>query len=540
MLFLSEQGATSREPLRTFFLDPGLLLTTRVKDWIAQLRQRHLGFNRYGDDSALSLFLSGAPKTGKSLLLTKVIPALLREDELFGIGGDAEVRVWHVDTTGFDKQRGAAGFLCSLLDRLLDLAAQDGMTEAALYAKGLKSYSHVASDLEGFIRRLPRARPTFILLDEVQNFFLLERAVSDASGVSRRVLDESELVTMRAAFKKLVGSSPLHCIWVITGSKMAYFWANLALCPVNGYSMLTHIPAVHLPTTVPDTVKLQAWDVLRSESSLSTLPQQLLDMSPPHHAALVFFCTEWLRMGRPADAADLCIRTFKSKIFPEILEDYRAVLETFPVDLRKMLVELLSDQGVCKDHIPLGVLVFVEAELVQVPGKSQHVRLESPLVASAIRALLDGDGQLAKGRGDGTASMLSDYQASIYRTFGALLFKCRLGDSSVGLLNQMAASVLPQFWLSDWFQDALRDNLQQPRPLIANSYQHAVAEGELEPWEHMRYFLALWANCARHGDEKRLGLATEFVKRFPAELWVFAQTGVVQHEIRRLQHCAQL
>mgnify|MGYP003348011884 CR=1 FL=1 len=81
VFFFRESGG-SPQPIRTFFLDPDLVLTTRLKRWISQLRQRHIGFNRYGDDAALSLFLSGAPKTGKSLLLTKVIPALLREDEL--------------------------------------------------------------------------------------------------------------------------------------------------------------------------------------------------------------------------------------------------------------------------------------------------------------------------------------------------------------------------------------------------------------------------------------------------------------------------
>ena len=70
VFFFRDLGATSQELLRTFFLDPGLVLTTSLKSWISQLRQRHIGFNRFGDDAALTLFLSGAPKAGKSLLLT--------------------------------------------------------------------------------------------------------------------------------------------------------------------------------------------------------------------------------------------------------------------------------------------------------------------------------------------------------------------------------------------------------------------------------------------------------------------------------------
>jgi hypothetical protein len=277
------------------------VLTKRLKDWISQLRQRHIGFNRFGDDAALSLFLSGAPKTGKSLLLTKVIPALLREDEMFGVGRAAEARVWHVDTTLFDRRNGAAGFLCSLLDELVLQAARHSIQEVAHFRTGLRAYSAVSAELRDFVLRLPRNRPTFILLDEVQNFFLLEKDVVGANGSTQRVLDEGEIMTMRRAFKPLVGSSPLHCIWVLTGSKMALFWANIALCPVNGYSLLTHIPTVRLPTSVPDAVKLQAWEVLRHEYQGSELPQQLFVMSPQHHAALVFFCNEWLRMGHPLE-----------------------------------------------------------------------------------------------------------------------------------------------------------------------------------------------------------------------------------------------
>jgi hypothetical protein len=232
VFFFREPGGAT-QLLRTFFLDPCLVLTKRLKGWISQLRQRHIGFNRFGDDAALSLFLSGAPKTGKSLLLTKVIPALLRDDEVFGVGQSAEARVWHMDTTRFDRRNGAAGFLCSLQDTLIELAADHGISEVAHYVKGPRAYSTVSAELEGFIRRLLRYRPTSILLDEVQNFFLLEKDVAGADGSTQRVLDEGEIMTMRRAFKPLVGSSPLHCIWVLTGSKMALFWANIALCPVK-------------------------------------------------------------------------------------------------------------------------------------------------------------------------------------------------------------------------------------------------------------------------------------------------------------------
>ena len=536
-----ESGEAQEQVLRTFFLDPGLLLVTELKGWIGQLRQRHIGFNRQGDDSALSLFLSGAPKTGKSLLLFKVIPALLREDVLFGVGQAAEARVWQVDTTRFDRRNGAAGFLSSLLDKLIFLASREAIKEVAHFKPGPLPYSTVSAALEDFVFRLPRNRPTFILLDEVQNFFLLEKEVVGADGTSRRVLDEGEIMTMRRAFKPLVGSSPLHCIWVLTGSRMALFWANIALCPVNGYSLLTHIPTVRLPTSVPEAVKLQAWDVLCCEYPESELPQLLFDMSPQHHASLVFFCNEWLRMGRPVDSAAFVLETLTSKVYPEIVEDYRVVLETLSKGQRKSLLELLnSAMGVSERDIPRGVSAFLKGDLKKLFPESSgrlEVYLDSPLVSRAIQALMDGDGELLKGS-DPSATMLSLTERDEMRAFGEQLSKPHALAQS--LLKEMASSVEPSFWKSEWFNAALDDNLLQKEPRIAKAYARAqskaAADGqELEPWEHMRFYLQLWSNCVRHAESKKVGLAHVFVKGFPQTLWVFARTGKVQRMRAALQ-----
>ena len=189
-------------------------------------------------------------QTGKTLALTKVIPALIAEDELFGVGREAEARIFLLSTDKFDRKNGETGFLGSLLDTLLNQAAALGIAEVQPVRRDLADLG-VVTRLTAFIDYLPRNVPHFILVDEVQNFFLLEKDVVSADGSTKRVLDEGEIMTMRRAFKPLVGSSPLHCIWVLTGSKMALFWANIALCPVNGYSLLTHIPTVRLPTSVP-------------------------------------------------------------------------------------------------------------------------------------------------------------------------------------------------------------------------------------------------------------------------------------------------
>jgi hypothetical protein len=537
VFFFREKGEKTVKPLdqlRTFFLDPDLSITKYLKSFIAQLRQRHVGFNRFGDDAALCLNISGAPKTGKTLIIRKVIPALLRDDEMFGVGRAAEARVWHLDTTDFDRRNGCTGFLCSLLDALISLAAKDGIQEVSHFKMGARAYSTVTAELKSFISQLPRHRPTFILLDEVQNFFLLEKEVMGADGVMRRVLDEGEIIQMRRVFKPLIGSSPLHCIWVITGSRMALYWANIASCPVNGYSLLTHIPTLRLPTSVPTAVKQQAWNVLCSEYTSSDFPRQLLEMSPQHHAALVFFCVEWLRMGCPQDAADFCVKTFKSKICPEIVEDYRVVLESLSSEKRRTMLDMLSIQGVAVDKIPLGVLAYLENDLVNVGANGQNRTLNSPLVSCAIQALLDGDGELVKDL-DSSATMLSYCDTDLLRTFGALLAKRSPAADTRALLEGMAASVQPTFWQSPWFAEVLQDNLQQPQPRIAKAYQTAIEGGLLQPWEHMSFYLRLWSNCVRHGDEKQLGLASKFVQSVPSALWMFAKDGKVQHAISELQ-----
>lgn len=524
-VFFFRESGRAQEQLRTFFLDPELELTTRLKNWIARLRQRHVGFNRQGDDSSLSLFLSGAPKTGKSLLLTKVIPALLREDEMFGVGQAAEARVWHVDTTLFDRRNGAAGFLCSLLDQLILLADRHGIREVAHFQMGPRAYCTVTAELQDFVLRLPRNRPTFILLDEVQNFFLLEKDVVGADGFTQSVLDDGEIVTMRRAFKPLIGSSPLHCIWVLTGSKMALFWANIALCPVNGYALLTHIPSVCLPTEVPDAVKLLAWEVLRREFPDAALPRELLCMSPRHHATLVYFCSEWLRLDSPLDAASFCRETFSSKILPELLEDYRVYVRSLSAGSRKIMLELLnSAAGVSYEELPLGVVAGLKSDLVKLNPLGLEVYLNSPLVSYAIQALVGGDGELLAGS-HSSGTMLSLCDRDIMVTFGEAL---KVTDASIQeLLEEMAQCLETCFWKSEWFQEVLEDNLQQRDARLAKAYAKASMQ-DLQPWEHLRFYLRMWRCCAIHAEAKRLGLTHQFVKTFPSSLWAFVRSGKVQ------------
>ena len=198
-------------------------------------------------------------QTGKSLLLNEVLPALIAADELFGVGRAAEARVFRLSTDKFDRANGEKGFLSSLLDELTAQANAMGISEVERVRRQLGDVGVIAR-LTAFVNFLPHDVQHFILVDEVQNFFLLTKPDGslDSSSIdqmrryARVCLPRTFALTHlpNRIFKSLVGSSPIHCAWVLTGSSMATYWVNLALAPVNDFSILDHLLSVHVPTRV--------------------------------------------------------------------------------------------------------------------------------------------------------------------------------------------------------------------------------------------------------------------------------------------------
>ena len=121
-------------------------------------------------------------------------------------------------------------------------------------------------------------------------------------------------------FKVLAVNSPPHVTWVFTGSRVAIFWANVAQAPVNGYSLLTHVTALHLPPRVSPAAKEHAWAVTRELFAANgiELPEELRDQAPDQHATLVYFCAEWARPPREADVPAFCDTLRKTKLYPEV------------------------------------------------------------------------------------------------------------------------------------------------------------------------------------------------------------------------------
>ncbi len=104
---------------------------------------------------------------------------------------------------------------------------------------------------------------------------------------------------------------------------MATYWANLALAPVNGFSILNHLPLVYVPTRVEKKVLERARAILREQFSSAPLPEAVLQFSKVNTVAeLVFFATEWYRLGAVAETEkrvpEFCIDTLEDKVYPEV------------------------------------------------------------------------------------------------------------------------------------------------------------------------------------------------------------------------------
>lgn len=106
---------------------------------------------------------------------------------------------------------------------------------------------------------------------------------------------------------------------VLTGSRMATLWANMAAAPVNGFALLSHMRTVTLPSRVPTEVVDMMWGLLKAATarSGSQLPSDMRKYAPAHHAGLAFFLAEWREAGSPPDVGAFCDYLRRTKVFPE-------------------------------------------------------------------------------------------------------------------------------------------------------------------------------------------------------------------------------
>jgi len=131
-------------------------------------------------------------------MLMKVLPALIAKDELFGAGREAEARIFRLSTDGFDRKNGETGFLLSLLNELLIQAAALGLADVLQVCQQFNDLD-VVTRIKAFVQYLPHNVPHFILVDEVQNFFLLIKSDGTLDGLSIDQMRRRVLVKLRFA-----------------------------------------------------------------------------------------------------------------------------------------------------------------------------------------------------------------------------------------------------------------------------------------------------------------------------------------------------
>jgi len=102
---------------------------------------------------------------------------------------------------------------------------------------------------------------------------------------------------------------------VLTGSRLAVLWANLAVSPVNGYAIIGHLNTVVLSSRFDLEYIDFAWGRL---SHKFDIPVSLRFLAPRHHVGLVYFCREWIINGRPKAVASFCADLLRYKVYLEV------------------------------------------------------------------------------------------------------------------------------------------------------------------------------------------------------------------------------
>ncbi|PNW74180.1 hypothetical protein CHLRE_13g588405v5 [Chlamydomonas reinhardtii] len=318
----------------SFFLDPEGKQKAELEDWLG------LAMDLHGKGKPiLPLFVNGQVKSGKSYLLNEVLPAVANAYYCSGGSGRqhagtelAEPNFLRVNCLDCDRSSGTGGFLKELLFKLKESAVDQRLYAAASTpVPSDSSAGAMAYAVRDFMRRLPRDRLNFLLVDEAQSFYLMAGPAVFGDGAPRGpTLDVEAVLHMRRILKVLLLDSPHWVAWAVTGSSMATLWANVAATPTNGFSLIMHHRRLNLSPTMPLEALQVAWAQLKAQAktwdSVRPLPEDLAWQSPPQVAMLAYLCQEWGYSRTAGTAAELVEQTMTQKLIPEVLADLRMVL----------------------------------------------------------------------------------------------------------------------------------------------------------------------------------------------------------------------
>ena len=147
--------------------------------------------------------------------------------------------------------------------------------------------------------------------DEVQSLF--SPTIGDK-------LDAVGAGYMRDAFvKELLVYGPHTVLWCLTGSDMAQTWVNIGNMPPNGYALITHVCATHLPSTYSAAHINCVWQQLQQDSGPDVpLDRRLLELCPRSIALLTVLVSAWVDDGRPSDVDAFVQEFMRSKLMDEV------------------------------------------------------------------------------------------------------------------------------------------------------------------------------------------------------------------------------
>ncbi len=125
-------------------------------------------------------------QNGKSYMLNKVLPAVANAycsssgGQQHAGAGLSEPNFLRVDCLGCDRSSGSSGFLRHFLVKLKQSAAKQQLSAAAsMPIPSDCSVDTMLVAIQDFMLLLPRDRLNFLLIDEAQSFYLIQRPMSD-------------------------------------------------------------------------------------------------------------------------------------------------------------------------------------------------------------------------------------------------------------------------------------------------------------------------------------------------------------------------
>ncbi|GFR39969.1 hypothetical protein Agub_g499, partial [Astrephomene gubernaculifera] len=519
---VSAAAAASAGVSSRFFLDPEGRQIDELQDWLGLAEDMH----REGRPIP-PLFINGLVKSGKSYMLNEVLPAVA--NTYYSSGGTvlSKANFLRVDCLGCTRTSGNGGFLKDFLGKLNQSAADQQLSAAACTPlPSDQSAGAMARAIQDFMRRLPRDRLNFLLIDEAQSFYLIARHVSDDFPPRGSTLDVNAVLDMRRILKELLLGSPHWVAWAVTGSSMATLWANVAATPTNGFALIMDNFLLNLSPTVSKGVLQVAWEQLKAQAASwdPALPSDLVWRSPPQIAMLAYLCQEWRYIRTANTAAELVKQTMTRKLIPEVLADLRMVLQVLgqPTSQVLLLRELLDPMaGVEPAKLPLAFEALLGSFATERNGR---LYLDNPLLAQVLQAATTESGELLD-----SITAIPSLSSTMFRELAALGECCKDKDFDSyedlrSLLEDMASALAltPDGLLkADWYI--------QVRDHRCNS-QSSKKVG-------LRWFHVRLRNILSHAP---IPEQQEVLQTYPSELAAFHSSGRISTVLTKTYESAVL